>query len=63
MTGLLYSVIQSKLQKITIPVAQNSLVAALKKMPDLSIPSVIVLGIAKLKVLHDLGQWNVANLD
>ncbi len=55
--------VPNELQKIIIPLTHNSLVAALKKMPDLSIPSIIVLGIAELKVLHDLGQWNVANLD
>ncbi len=54
--------VANKFQKITVPVTHNSLVAALKKMPDLSIPSVILLRLAELEVLHDLGQWDTADL-
>jgi hypothetical protein len=55
--------VANKLQKIIVPVTKNSLIAALKKMPHLPVSSVIMLSIAELDILHDLGQWNIANLD
>lgn len=51
-----------KLQQITLAVTQNGFVPALKEMPNLSIPPVIVSGIAKLQVLHDLGKRYSSNL-
>ncbi len=54
--------VPNELQKIIIPLTHNSLVAALKKMPHLPVSSVILLGIAKLDILHDFRQCNVADL-
>jgi len=47
--------VTNQLKQVRVAIAQDRLVSPLKKMTNLSVTTIVVLGVGKLNPLHDPG--------